>query len=252
MPPEVIVMAPTETEIGYSLLLAKRGEDSLFVVNQGEIAFPLFALRLGEGDGRVAGAEWGLSALAPGECVTVWKDDKKPKAPDVTCNEVGPRLTREKKERFWKSAFSVYFDETWVANCDSNQCTVSISGETPDAAVVAATSFELLLAKRGEDSLFVVNQGTAAFPLSALRLEGERGSIVGSEWEISVLQPGQCVAAWKNDGNPKSPDIDCDLVGVHLTREGKERFWKSSFEVFYGQQMESTCSSERCPITIPG
>lgn len=248
-------MVPTAPATGYSLLLAKRGEDSLFVVNQSAGDFPLGSLVLGEDDGRVAGSEWGVPVLAPGECVTVWKDDKKPKAPDVTCTEVGSRLTREKKECFWKSTYGIYFNESWIANCDSDQCTVSISGETPDAApeesAITAISVELLLVKRGEDSLFVVNQGETGVALSSLQVGEGEGAISGAEWGVDVLAPGQCVAAWKDGGNPKSPDVDCDLVGAHLTRGGKERFWKSSFEVFYGEQMQSMCSSDRCPITIP-
>jgi serine/threonine protein kinase len=244
--PEVVTITATDFE----LLIAKRGEDSLFVINQSDSAFPLARLRLGEGDGVISGSEWRVPALLPGECVTAWKDFKASRMPDVTCTEVGPHLTREKQERFWKSAFGIYFDETLIANCDSNQCAISVSDEISDGAATAATTFELLIATQGEDSLFVVNQGETDFPLTSLLLGDGRGAISGAEWGVDVLEPEQCVAVWKDGGNPRSPAVECDLVGARLTRDGPNRFWKSSFKVFYGQHVEFTCSSERCPISM--
>jgi hypothetical protein len=122
----------------------------------------------------------------------------------------------------------------------------------PQAVVaVTATEFELLIAKHGEDSLFVVNQGDRAFPLAPLRLGEGDGAINGAEWGIETLGPGQCVTAWKDTGKKqKAPDVECELVGQRLTREGRERFWKSSFDVFYGGISQRRCDSDRCTITI--
>jgi hypothetical protein len=111
--------------------------------------------------------------------------------------------------------------------------------------------YTLLIAKKKSDSLFVVNQGDGAFPLAPLRLGDEQGAISGTEWGVEILEPGQCVAVWKDSGNPKLPDVKCELVGARLTRDGPRRFWKSAFKVFYGQKAEFVCRSERCPITIP-
>jgi hypothetical protein len=58
------------------------------------------------------------------------------------------------------------------------------------------------------------------------------------------------VAVRKDGGNPKLPDVECELVGERLTRDGPRRFWKSTFTIFYSQ-WEFDCRSERCPITIP-
>lgn len=120
---------------------------------------------------------------------------------------------------------------------------ISPAADQPDHTILIAT--------RKEDSLYVFNQGETDFPLTVLRLGEGRGTISGSAWGIEVLRPGQCVAVWKDGGNPRSPDVECDLVGTRLTRDGPSRFWKSSFTVFYGQRIEFTCRSERCPITIP-
>ncbi len=126
--------SPTETPTipvnadSYDLLIVKRGEDSLFLVNQGDEAFPMGPLLLGEGDGAIMGVDWGLDELAPGECVTVWKDKGNPKAPDVACVEVGEQLERSGPDRFWRSTFEVFYNDELVATCDKEQteCEVSI------------------------------------------------------------------------------------------------------------------------------
>jgi len=249
--PKTATPSPAPAAASYGILIATQGEDSLFVANWGELPFPLAPLRLGEGDGAIGGAEWGVSVLLPGECVTAWKEGKNPKPPAVTCHEVGSRLTREPKERFWKSTFGVYYNGSWIANCESELYAFSIPVEPQAVVAVTATEFVLLIAKQGEDSLFVVNQGDSAFPLAPLRLGEGDGAITGAEWGIETLGPGQCVTAWKDTGKKqKVPDVACELVGQRLTREGRERFWKSSFDVFYGGISQRRCDSDRCTITI--
>ncbi len=113
--------ADTSTPVTYQLLIAMKKEDSLFMVNQSGQPIPLELLWIGNNKGEVSGTEWGLNQLNPGECVTVWKDGGKPKAPDVECNEVGEVLTREGSQRFWKDAFDIFYDDEEVAQCDSSK-----------------------------------------------------------------------------------------------------------------------------------
>jgi hypothetical protein len=119
---------PTATPVwdAYTLLIAKRGEDSLFVVNESAQAFPLEALRLGDGDGAINGREWDIDTLAPGECVTAWQDGRKPQPPKISCTQVGKRLTRRSAERFWKSDFKVYYLGEQAGNCADDQCMITI------------------------------------------------------------------------------------------------------------------------------
>ena len=119
---------PTATPLrdAYTLLIARQGEDSLFVANESAQAFPLDALRLGDGDGAINGREWGLDTLAPGACVTAWKNGGKPQPPKIACTQVGKRLTRNGAQRFWKSAFKVYYRGEQVGNCADAQCTITI------------------------------------------------------------------------------------------------------------------------------
>jgi serine/threonine protein kinase len=123
--PELPTPTPAASS-NYDLLIARRGGDSLFVVNQTADAFPLALLRLGDEAGAINGTEWNLELLDSGACVTVWADEGNPKPPRVTCTEVGQQLTRPKVERFWEKAFNVYYQEQLVGICDKNQCSISI------------------------------------------------------------------------------------------------------------------------------
>ncbi len=137
----------------------------MFVVNQAEEAFPLRPLRLGDGEFAVNGVDWDVEMLESNGCVAVWKEKGSPRLPkELKCDlfdENVPR--REKEERFWEKAFGIYYDEKLIGICEKDQerCTVS----TP-----AQASYRLFIAKRDEDSLFVVNLTTEAFPLASLRL----------------------------------------------------------------------------------
>jgi serine/threonine protein kinase len=126
---------------------------------------------------------------------------------------------------------------------------------TPVAPVAPPTEpsvYNLLIVKRGEDSLFVVNQSSQAFPLALLSLGDGKEAINGSHWGVAQLDSGACVAAWKDSGNPERPDVTCTEVGQHLTLDGKKRFWKGEFKVYYNGQLIATCSKnqEGCPIKI--
>ena len=120
---------PTATPLqdAYTLLIAKRGEDSLFVVNESARAFPLEALRLGDGEGAINGREWGIRTLEPGECVIASRKGGKPQPSNMSCTQVGKRLTRSGDQRFWTSAFKVYYLGEQTGNCVDAQCTITIA-----------------------------------------------------------------------------------------------------------------------------
>jgi len=169
---------------------------------------------------------------------------------DVVCEEVGARVTYERSAGFDTWAVEIFYQDQPIETCQSARCMVIIRPTDPDNVQAASGPYELLIAKRGGDSLLVVNQGSLAFPLARLRLGEGDGAIHGAAWGVELLQPGQCVAASKDGGNPKLPDVDCEMQGARLTRDGPTRFWKSDFKVFYSQQEEFVCSSERRVITI--
>ncbi|MCP4361630.1 MAG: protein kinase [Chloroflexi bacterium] len=120
--------ADTPSPTAYQLLIATNGKDSLFVVSQSEEAFPLDPLRLGSGNGAIQETEWGLGQLAPGDCVTAWKDGGNPQPPDVDCNQVGVRVIRQGPDRFWKDQFDVFYDGEQVGVCNpQGQCLIEIT-----------------------------------------------------------------------------------------------------------------------------
>lgn len=115
-------------------------------------------------------------------------------------------------------------------------------------------NYELLIAKKGEESLFVVNKTGEAFPLAPLRLGDGKNAIDGTDWEIDELQNEACVTAWKDTGKPQPPEgITCDQVGKSLICGKRERFWKESFNVYYEKELIGTCKKDQtqCPISIP-
>lgn len=120
----------------------------------------------------------------------------------------------------------------------------------PPTDTPSSAAYQLLIATNGEDSLFVVNQSEEAFPLGPLRLASGSGAIQGTEWNLGQLAPGDCVTAWKDGGNPRPPDVDCNQVGVRVIRQGPDRFWKNQFDVFYDDQQVGVCNPQECLIEI--
>jgi serine/threonine protein kinase len=120
---------PEENPIGYELLVTKRKDESLFVINRSTAPFPLARLSLGNDKEGINGAEWGVELLDSGACVAVWKDGGHPKPPEeVACREIGQRLTRDKGSRFWQSAFNISYSGNLIGTCqkEQKQCYVSI------------------------------------------------------------------------------------------------------------------------------
>ncbi len=118
-------------------------------------------------------------------------------------------------------------------------------------ATAAPVVYDLLIARRDDDSLFVVNPSALAFPLAPLRLGDGSAAINGPDWEVNMLQPDECVTVWKDSGNPRPPrGVTCSEVGRRLTRDGPNRFWKDDFNVYYAGEQIDECKDDRCTITI--
>ncbi len=128
-PSRTETVLPIQESMAFNLLFATRGNDSLLLVNMGPDGFPLAAIQLGDGPSAVLGEQWDLRRLNTGECVGVWKDRGKPKAPnDVKCDEVGERLERGASKNFWNAPFAVYYAGIQVGSCDPEEgyCTLIV------------------------------------------------------------------------------------------------------------------------------
>jgi hypothetical protein len=128
---EAMTATPTSPEARYELLFARRGDDSMFIVNSGDITLPLEPLQVGSGRGAISGEEWGLDSLAVGDCVTVWKSTGRPRAPDVSCTQVGETLMRPGRERFWTDPFPVYYHGEEVGRCSRGDASCAIAIQAP-------------------------------------------------------------------------------------------------------------------------
>jgi serine/threonine protein kinase len=140
-PTQTETPTPTETQTPTStppinfeieLFLAKNKDDSLFIVNKGDDDLPMAPLLLENGLGMVSGEEWKIENLKTGECVALWKDTGKPKAPkDVDCKEVGEKLKRSGSDRFWTLTFKVHYNEVYLGQCVSynEQCLIEYDND---------------------------------------------------------------------------------------------------------------------------
>jgi serine/threonine protein kinase len=124
------VSTPTQTpttSVTYELLIVGNKDDSLFVVNQGAQEFPLAALDFKNRNGEVSGEEWEVDFLESGECVTLWKKEGRPTAPQgLQCDQVGERLERSGPEKFWTVQFEVFYQGEKIGTCGAGTQTCSI------------------------------------------------------------------------------------------------------------------------------
>jgi serine/threonine protein kinase len=117
---QCLVHVPTRAH--YTLLIAKRDKDSLFVANLTAQAFPLDQLYLQSTNGELAGGTWGLAQLESGACVAIWNKDKAKAPEDLPCDEpAGQQLMDEDKQPLWDAALDIYYQQELVFTCDEKQ-----------------------------------------------------------------------------------------------------------------------------------
>ncbi len=124
---------------------------------------------------------------------------------------------------------------------------------SPTAVKEELVSYDLLLAVKGRDGVFVINRGAEPFPLLPLGLGDGEGAIQGGEWNVALLMPGECVAAWKEKGEPRLPvELACSVIGEVVRREGDACFWRDAFQATYDGRVVGTCErkQDECPVTV--
>lgn len=128
----------------------------------------------------------------------------------------------------------------------------------PPSATPTPTStplvFALRLARAGSAGLVLANTGLAPIPLSPLVLaDTDGGEFSAAEWQVAVLQPGQCVLAWEPDTEPQVPgDLTCEPVGQVVLRAGDQRFWTRGLTLRYNGIEIATCPNDRdrCDVEV--
>jgi hypothetical protein len=129
----------------------------------------------------------------------------------------------------------------------------------PTTATPAPTT-RLLLAYQRDDGWVLANTGDAPVPLAAFTLhrpDDGRLLFSGADWELELLQPGQCVSAWIKNARMRIPSgVRCEPTGDPLVYERKERFWTSPVAVWYEGEAAVMCQPEadegRCTIEVGG
>jgi tRNA A-37 threonylcarbamoyl transferase component Bud32 len=111
---------PAET-----IAIVTRGSDSLVLANNTSASLRLAGIQLGDGENAVRGVEWEVVAIEPGECVTVWKQQGNPEAPQLDCQIVGAPVTRHSRDVFWNRAFPVYYRDALLGSCEGS-CSLAL------------------------------------------------------------------------------------------------------------------------------
>ncbi|HSH05345.1 MAG TPA: hypothetical protein VLL52_22710, partial [Anaerolineae bacterium] len=243
-PTGVAVVAEVFYRYGVSLVAS--GQDSMYILNSGEVALPLAALRVNE----LAGSEWGEEMLAVGSCVAVWKDDED-KAPDFECDDVlGEGLIYKKKEVFWQDPFVVSYAGTEVARCQGEMDSCNGQWLMNEAGEVVAGEMvhELLLVAEKEKHLSVFNVGSVAVEPGMLTLRHDSGVIMGGEWTETTLASRECVA-FMNDDDDKRVEDACKQLPL-TALNGATAVWTENFEVWYGEVLVGHCLAEAKVCTV--
>jgi serine/threonine protein kinase len=131
---------------------------------------------------------------------------------------------------------------------------------TPGSSATATPTptpvpYRLMFTSFRDESFFVVNIGERDFPLPLLELKNKDEGVSGEEWEIEFLESEECVAVWKEEGQPEPPqDLECDLVGKRLEIKGPKKFWTGKFDVYFKGDKIAVCDPQRrpCRILLPG
>lgn len=120
----------------------------------------------------------------------------------------------------------------------------------------------LVIEHQRNDGIAIINRGLTPIDLTLLVLRDgkEDGStdqndprIEGSEWQVDVLQPGECVIAWEDVDEARLPDdVVCTVVGEVVERRGNRRVWVGGMNVFYdGEELDACPINEPCEYRIP-
>ena len=110
----------------------------------------------------------------------------------------------------------------------------------------------------GGDSIVLINRSGAVFPLTNLRIDGDKNKdLNGSAWRVTSLDSGACVGAWKESGKNTKTElpngVNCTLTGKELTLKNKDWFGEDKFDVYYNDTLIGTCgkNANNCAVTFP-
>lgn len=128
----------------------------------------------------------------------------------------------------------------------------------PTETLVPPTATEeplarLVIARERDRGIVVVNAGNQPIPLEPLEIWDNDEELLGEEWEVEILEPGECVFAWERDREPEIPDeIECEPVGETVYRQGRSKFWTRTMHIRWEDEEIDSCRTrdETCEIDL--
>jgi len=116
----------------------------------------------------------------------------------------------------------------------------------------APVSYQLLIVRAGDgNSIAVVNQSVAAFPLKGLQLGKGNSAILGADWGVNNLARGECVGAWKAGEAHNVPGgLSCELVGSRRELKKKDLLGDTAFLVYYDGKQVGSCDKNQAQCSI--
>jgi hypothetical protein len=148
----------------------------------------------------------------------------------------------------------VIFQSTSAGVSETTPISATTQIPAPSPTPGSGSGFHLVIAVQKDESVFMMNQGTIDLPLNLIQLGTDQGKVLGEEWKVDLLMPGQCVGVWKEGSLPFPPaNIKCKIVGEQLKRSGSSSFWKSEFNVYYHDLLVGTCNKDQavCEFIFP-
>lgn len=139
----------------------------------------------------------------------------------------------------------------------------SATVETPlpsPSASVTPPPIQVNITRSGITPGFLVfeNTGSSGLLLEDLRLESEDGEISGTEWDVEVLDPGECLLAWKEEFEEDDPglpeEFDCELTGDTLWIEPEnEWIFEEEMQLWVSEEEAGICEEEEeeCTLQLP-
>ncbi len=110
-----------------------------------------------------------------------------------------------------------------------------------------------LMSDKKADGIFLINTGNSDIPLAPLLLDYGFGQAAGTSWNVSSIQPGDCVALLKTDVKlSKVQGITCNVVGNPVYARFHGRFTIAQINVYFQSRLLTSCQGQQnstgCPV----
>ncbi|MBZ0318099.1 MAG: serine/threonine protein kinase [Anaerolineae bacterium] len=229
----------------YAMTIAQGKKDSLIIANSSQTLLNPALLVFRSSKNNLEATFQDISPLFNGQCLAIVKRASDSiNQQDVNCALAASPVVMEGKE-FWKEPFAVYYDTVLVGFCESDPCSLEFAPQQP---INEPQIGYALMIGRDKDSLAVFNLTVAGLPLAHLSLVNQNGQLSGAQWQVTVLNNGQCAVVRTKDEAHLPPGLCNDPSEVVGALTQAENFWEQPFAVYYANRMIGFCGENTCTI----